>query len=97
LGRRGGGEVSYETTLVCDGCSGIIDSGSKVSVIETLEREGGRAFVRARKGGWRTLGPGEDWTRAKRHFGSCCDDATDFGDGHRIVGTQQTADEGVHS
>jgi hypothetical protein len=73
--------MSFETSLVCDGCSGIIDSGSRVSVVETLEREQGRAFKIARKDGVRALGPNEDWTRSKRHLGSCCAEATEFFDG----------------
>jgi hypothetical protein len=76
--------MSFETTLVCDGCSGIIASGSQVEVIETLEREQGRAFVRARIGGWRALGSTEDWTRAKRHLGACCAEETRFFDGGTV-------------
>jgi hypothetical protein len=77
--------VSFETTLICDGCSGIIASGSKLAVTEDLEREGGRAFVRARKGRLRELGPAEDWTRARRHLGSCCSGDTELRDGGEVV------------
>jgi hypothetical protein len=75
--------VSFETTLICDGCGTVWDGGSVASLVDELEMQEGRAFKRADvdRGDWVEMSPSEDWRRSKRHLAPCCVDATRFFDG----------------
>jgi hypothetical protein len=72
----------FEETLVCDGCSRVIDAGSRDRTLVTL-RDGGRAFVSGRRG-WEEIPASEPWGRSRRHLGACCAERDKFYDGDPV-------------
>lgn len=92
--------MSFETTLICDGCGCIVDGGTKRSLVVELQRNGGRAFRRnyqadGSTAGWKELGKRHTWERSgTRHLGACCADATRFLDGEPISADLQGEEGG---
>jgi hypothetical protein len=72
--------MAFEETLVCDGCSRVIDGGSRETTLGGLRKDGGRAFDRDRRGKWRELDAGDPWCSSRRHLGGCCANADVFYD-----------------
>jgi len=66
----------FEETLVCDGCSSVIDGGSREMTLGTLRDQGGRAFARGRRGEWVEMDPDRPWSISRRHLCGRCATAT---------------------
>jgi hypothetical protein len=65
--------VSFEETLVCDGCSSVLDGGSRKNTLLTLRANGGRAFDKHWSGnGWSERSPEEPWASTRRHLCGGC-------------------------
>jgi hypothetical protein len=66
--------VSWEYDISCDGCWVLVGGGTHADCLDTLKKEGGRAFVpAAARGVWFELSPeGGDWYRSLRHLCGRC-------------------------
>jgi hypothetical protein len=64
--------VSFEETLVCDGCSRIIDGGSREQTLGTLRDEGGLAYDKNRRDEWEGRPTSEPWASTRRHLCGGC-------------------------
>lgn len=80
--------MSFEETLVCDGCSRVIDSGGRAQTIAGLRDDGGRAFVPVPTRHQTSMGEWEehDWdtgrgAMTRRHLCGRCAGAPRFYDG----------------
>jgi hypothetical protein len=78
--------MAFEETLVCDGCSRVVDGGSRDNTLRTLRtlRDGGRAFDRGRRGGWVERPASESWVRTQRHLCADCANCSKFYDGEPV-------------
>lgn len=76
--------MSYEETLICDGCSKVIDGGTRRSTTRTLVDQGGRAFSRGRREQI-VEDPVDQASRSFRHLcGDCAGSRRTFFDGTPI-------------
>ena len=77
--------MAFEETLVCDGCSRVVDGGDRDQTLATL-RDGGRAFDRhpRRDGEWVERPRDERWGSTRRHLCADCADAETFYDGAAV-------------
>jgi hypothetical protein len=77
--------MSFEETLVCDGCSRVLDGGSRESTMRTLRDQDGRAFDRSRRGNWQDRRADEPWASTRRHLcGRCAETIRAFYDGDPV-------------
>lgn len=76
----------FEETLVCDGCSSVVDGGSRATTLRTLRENGGQAFDKIIGGRWHPRSSSEPWGTAKRHLCGRCvaEGRTAFYDGEPI-------------
>lgn len=88
--------MSFEETMVCDGCSRVIDGGGRGQMMRDLAEEGGRAFNIA--GGPRSTWEEVDLTRAqttgattRRHLCGRCTGRTEFYDGVAVPTPRATS------
>ena len=83
--------MSFEETLVCDGCSSVLDGGSREMMLRTLRDQDGRAFDKDRRGNWQDRPFDEPWASTRRHLCGRCADAAAFYDGDPVP-DRETAD-----
>lgn len=78
--------MSFEETLVCDGCSRVIDGGNRDQTLGSLRDEDGLAYDKNRRGDWELRPSDEPWASTRRHLcGKCVERGiTHFYDGARI-------------
>lgn len=76
--------MSFEETLVCDGCSRVIDGGPRGGMLRGLREQRGRAFERSGSAptstGWIELAA-DDPTATRHLCGNCAEDRVAFFDG----------------
>ena len=67
--------MSYEETLICDGCCSVVDGGPRRFTLQALKDGGGRAFgIGMRPHTWLEV-ESDNWLNAKLHLcGDCVRD-----------------------
>lgn len=85
--------MSFETTMICDGCGSVLDGGDKDSLAAELWRNKGRAFRRNGRG-WSELRTPRGFLSASRHLGPCCANRTKFGDASPVPVPAHTEEKG---
>jgi hypothetical protein len=68
--------------MVCDGCSTVLDGGSREQMTQSLAGDDGRAFEIASVGGLKECAP--TMVTASRHLCARCVDAPTFADGSPV-------------
>lgn len=86
--------MSFEETLVCDGCSRVLGGGSREMTMRTLRDQEGLAFDRDRRGAWRERPASEPWASTRRHLCGRCvaEGRPDFYDGEPIPDRRSQGD-----
>lgn len=77
--------MSYEETLICDGCSRPVDGGRRQSTTKALVEDGGRAFKRlsTRRATFKEI-PADEAHFGDRHLCGGCTGRTEFFDGKPV-------------
>lgn len=86
--------MAFEETLVCDGCSRVIDGGSRETTLGTLRVQAGRAFFAERRASgttYREAEPDEPWGSTRRHLGGCCSGVEQFFDGTPVPSAEESS------
>lgn len=75
--------MSFEETLVCDGCSSVLSGGPRRETVPELLASGGRAFMPydSRRRTWVECGDDTAPENSLRHLCAGCSGATEFFDG----------------
>ena len=75
--------MSFEETLICDGCSSVLGGGPRRNTVAELLSDGGAAFVLddRRRRIYARIGGQDATLRSSRHLCARCSGATVFFDG----------------
>lgn len=84
--------MAFEETLVCDGCSEVLDGGRRGEMVKTLAKRGGRAFTDDLKGQWSEVTDQRLMVTCRRHLGPCCASIPTFFDGTPVPEAQERKD-----